>query len=425
MSKSNGQQDYFPYPPPPGYPQQGYPQQGPPQVPRAAPPPPSQIPAYHMPDESVVQAAYAQARQEAQRFGSGGGGPQYLKFPGPQGQTRWDGSVPVGYESVVEVYILPPWAPGKNIFMPVKSHFYKSQASPQGTSIGCPGRETCLVCQSKDYAMGLPDPWIQEQAKNFGRVRKQFLYNVVILNNPNGHYDPQIGQMRPFLLGAGVVLHNAIGDLIEGRGGAMNIVDPMRGRPVRLKRRKTGPNMKDVEYSALDSDSKALPKEFWPVLQTLWDLDAMQRTPDYQAMMKAVTEMGLSLPGGPASMSQQGYNPAVPAAPYPSPFRAPQAPTFMPPSADYTQHMVYPNQPPAPVMAPPMAPLPPVQSQPAQAGAYPFPQLGQVPAPPFVTAPPGAQAAPQRSPVAGPSPAGGQTESLKALQDKLTGQGGQ
>lgn len=475
------------YPPPPGYPPQqpqgqpqGYPPQAqppaqPPAQPQATPPgQPGQLPAYHMPDESAVQAAYQQARQEAQRFGQNGDGPQFLKFPGPQGQTRWDASVPVGYESVVEVYILPPWAPGKNIFMPTRSHFYKSQASPQGTSIGCPGGDTCLVCQAKDYAMGLPDPRIQEQAKNYGRVRKQFLYNVVVLNNPNGHYDPQTGVMRPFILGAGVLMHNAIGDLIEGRGGAMNIVDPMKGRPIRLKRRKTGPQMMDVEYSALDSDPRPLPPEFYPCLQNLWDLEAMQRTPDYNDMMKAVTEMGLPLPGGPATQPQQGYNPATPAAPYPSPYGqpvqpvgAPQAPTYMPPPADYTQQVSYPPQaapvaPPPPQVAPPMSP-PPVQSQPGQAAGYPPPQPGQVappplpppppvtapqqvqgaprqpqaapqgapPPPPAVTAPPGAQAAPERAPVApppppaAPSPAGGQTESLESLQNKLTGQGGQ
>ena len=427
---SNGQNPYPPgYPAPAGYPQMqpqqaptqpmqpmqpmpGYPAQPTQPLPQAQPPSVG-LPAIHQPDEAYTQAEYERVRAEAARWGSSGGLP-FLKFLGPQGETDWR-RVPVNYEAKILVYICPPWAPGKTIFKQVKSHFWKSQSNPNGTSIGCPGPERCLICQAKEAALSHPDEGVQKRAKDFGRVRKQYLYNVIALENLNGHYDQESGQWRPFILGAGAKLHGAIGDLVQERGGAMAIVDPMRGRPVKLKRRKTGPEPMNVDYSAVDMDPSPLPQQFYGVLHNLHDLDRQERVPTHEDMVKAVMDMGLPLPAQHPGGFQQAPPPAYP-NPYgqpPAQVGAQQAPTFMPPPADpmefppgssgpapgYGVPQMPPPQMPQTQMAPPpqMSP-PPVQSMPGAQGAPYGMQAGQmVPPPPAVTPPPGV--VPERQPV--------------------------
>ena len=293
-----------------------------PQVPQAQP---GTIPAYNAVDETVVEESYQQHKDAMNRMKSGG--INFLKFPGPGG-SDWGSGTPIGFESTLTVYIAPPWAPGKNIFKPSLSHFWKSTASPRGISIGCGGPAVCLVCQARDAAFNGTDGAMKERAKTIGRVRKQFLYNVVLMDNFPGHFDGA-GVMRPFILGAGSQLHKAIGDLVEGRGGAVNIVDPWRGRPLRLKRRKTGPENMDVEYSALDMDPMPLPVEFYPVLQNLYDLDTLDKVATHEDMVRAVNEMGFPIPAG---VPLVGAQPA-----YPNPYRppaqvgTPSSPVYMPP----------------------------------------------------------------------------------------------
>ena len=387
-------QSTFPAPqqPQPGYPQPqpGYSQQ----QPQAG-----QLPSYNMPDESVVAQAYQAHKQEAASWGSGGGDrPQFVKWPGPQGQTKWDNSVPIGYEASIQAYILPPWAPGKNIFRTVKSHFWKSYANPNGKSIGCPGSDTCLICQAREAAMAHPDPAVQERAKSFGRVRTQHLYNVVLLDNPNGHYG-QDGQMRPFILGAGAYLHKAIGDIIDDKGGAINVVDPMRGRPVRLKRSKNGPQMMDIQYAALAQDPAPLPAVFYPCLQNIHDLDRQDWQPKYEDMVAAVQEMGVPMPGAPVATGYQ----TAPVPPGPSPYAYqqaqvgnPSAPTYMPPPADpyeFPPRDAAPASVPAPVM-PTVPATNPVMSPGVSPGVSPAvnpgwpPQQAQPMAAPPLAAPP-------------------------------------
>ena len=95
----------------------------------------------------------------------------------------------------------------------MKSHFWKSYTHPQGRGLGCPGPDKCLICQGREVAMASPDPQVAERAKNFAKVRTQHLYNVALLENPNGHFGED-GVMKPIILGAGAFLHKAIGDII-------------------------------------------------------------------------------------------------------------------------------------------------------------------------------------------------------------------
>lgn len=380
-----------------------------PQAPQAPYPPTVALPVIHMPNEEFLLAEYQRVRTEAANWGSSGGTLPFLKFLGPQGQAKWDESVPSGYESRVVVAICPPWAAGKMLFKQVRSHFWKSQANPQGKSLSCPGPERCLVCQSKEMVLGMSDSALVERAKSFGRVRKQYLYNVIMLENLQGHYDSENHVWRPFILGAGAKLHGAIGDLIQERGGALNIVDPQRGRPVRLKKRKVGKTQMDVEYSAVDLDPSPLPQQFWPILHNMHDLDKQERLPTHEDMASAVRDMGLPVPG-----VGQSYQ-AVPSPAYPNPYQTAQpsavgaagAPTYLPPPADpmefppgisgtdpaYSSMMT--QQP--PMTPPPMTP-PPVQSQGGMQGGY-SPQPGQMMAPP---PPPVAPPNVERQPVAGP-----------------------
>ncbi|OGO08176.1 MAG: hypothetical protein A2Y61_00395 [Chloroflexi bacterium RBG_13_60_13] len=421
---SNG---LFPYPPP-------YYQQPQPTTTAPTPGAGGQVPQYHLPDDSAVAQAYQQHAQEAASWGQGSG-PQYVKWVGPAGQTRWDASVPAGYEASVYVYILPPWAAGKGIFNATRSHFWKSMTSPSGTSIGCPGSDRCLICQAREVAMRHPDPQMVERAKQFGRVRSQFLYNVVLLDNPNGHFG-QDGLMRPFILGAGSLLHKALGDIIEDKRGAINVVDPMRGRPIRLKRRKTGPQMMDVEYSAIAQDPMPLDPGFYPCLQNIWDLEKLDRQPDMEAMTKAVQDMGLPMPGmAPLAPPQM--------APFANPYQPgqvgrPSSPVYMPSPADpydfpgpQAQQPAWgpmvqppawqvPTPPPPPAMTPP-----PVQSAPMPQTTY-WPQAGQVPAPmppgPPVPAPQSwpAQGIPPAPPITAPYQAGAQPVRQPVAQAPMT-----
>lgn len=396
-----------------------------------APLAPGQLPTYHIPDDAAVLAAYQQHKQEAASWGSGSKIP-FVKWAGPQGQTKWDKTVPIGFEASIYVYILPPWAQGKNIFRTVKSHFWKSYSSPNGRSIGCPGSAHCLICQAKEVGLSSTDPQLQKRAKDFGRVRTQHLYNVVLLENPNAHFG-QDGMMRPFVLGAGAFLHKAIGDIVEDKKGALNVVDPNRGRPIRLKRSKNGPQDMDIQYAAIAQDTSAMPPQFYPCLQNIWDLDAQDRQPSMDDMVKAVQDMGLPLPAGMPSVQPMapGFPPQVPAQgfqpppqtqgfqpapapiqpnPYPQPQQPvgdPQATTYMPPPDPFE------FPPKDPVVqttqgypAPMPAPQPPMVAQPTQPWTPPPAQMptqaappAQMPVPPPVTSQPVAVAPAPQQPV--------------------------
>ena len=140
------------------------------------------------------------------------------------------------------------------------------------------------------------DAGLMKRAKEYGRVRKQWLYNVFVLDNPQLHFD-QRQQMRPVVLAAGSTLHTALGDVVNACEGAMALVHPQQGRPVRLTKRKTGPQQMDIEYGAIPLDRSPLPPSFYPALQALWDLDAVDRVPTEEEMLKALQELGFPHPG--------------------------------------------------------------------------------------------------------------------------------
>jgi hypothetical protein len=295
---------------------------------------PGGVPAFHMPDEEMVRASFREYQEEAAR--SGGSRAQYVKFPGPGGQPKWGNDVPVGYEVALQIYLLPAWAPGRNIYRRVRSHFWRSFQHPRGSSLNCPGPESCFICKARDLAINSSDMMMQKRAKDYGKTRTQYLYNVAVLDNPTGHID-RSGVMRPFILGAGAMLHEAIQNFIAERG-LLHIVHPMSGRPMRIKRRKTGTNEMDVEYSVVDMNPMPLPPYFYPALGALWDLDAEDKVNTAEQQMRAVQEIGLPIPGEAAGMPMGAPMPGAPMSPVgpnpysnPYPVGSPTAPVAMPP----------------------------------------------------------------------------------------------
>lgn len=279
------------------------------------------LPTVHPIDESLIKQSYTQHKEVMQTWG--GPKPNFLAFLGPHGQKRWDQSVHVNYECAITVYLAPPWGPGKNIFCQNKSHFWKSMQKPQGTSITC-GNESCLVCKAREAALNSHDDALKQRAL-MASVRTRFLYNCFVLDNLKGHYDPA-GVLRPFILQAGSKLHAAIGDMLEARGGALHIVDPTMGRPLRLKKRKTGPLEQNVEYTLVDLNQMPLPTEFYPGLENLWNLEDMEKAPTQEEMIVAVNEMGLPMPGmeqigSPGGQFSSGMRQPQPA--YPNPYGQP------------------------------------------------------------------------------------------------------
>lgn len=380
-----------------GYPQ---PQYGQPQV---APQMPTQMPAMHQVDDAAMDAAYRKTKEEMQR----GGGANFLRILGPQGQTKWDQSVERGYENSAKIHICGPWAQGRPIYQTKKSYFWKSRSKPQGSSITV-GEGPDLIAQAFEQGSQSPDPAVRKFCEDFNKVRSNYLYNVLWLDNPQAHVG-QDGKMRPFILDAGKMLHTAIGDTFRNAKGASRIVDYQYGRPVNIVKRKTGFNIMDIEWAAnAELDAAPVPQHFWPALQNLWNLDEFVKFPSMEDIQKAILEMGLPLPGQhvqaqvPANYQQQAPQYAAPPPPPPQyaapPQQAPQMAQQPPPQPQYAA-------PPPPVpqqQQQPMAAQPPMQ-QPQQAA----PPAAMAPPPPPAVSSTAPQLPPQGlPPVQGGMPQG-------------------
>ena len=379
-------------PMPMGYPQQ---QAAPQQQPMTAPPPTYGV------DDAQAQQAYQKA-QQASQFKLAA---NFLKILGPRGETNWE-TVHPGYEGKTIVWICPPWAEGKPVFVEIKSHFFKSAQHPRGQALPYQGEDS-LYMQAIRAGLNSPDPRLREAAQNWGKVRKQFLYNVLDLSNPSTHYG-QDGIMRSFILGCGATVHGDIGVLAANRGGMSRVVNIQKGRPMLLIKKKTGPQNIDIDWKVIDQDEQPLNQYFWPALSNLWDLEAQARVPTQEEVITAIQEIGLPMPVTGASFGQ------VP-PPYSSTHQAPwgmpqaqvlqgQAPQYQAPVQQpmYQAPQQFVPQPAMPMMQPQavqqamppmpnqmagmqqsmpaMPPPPPVSSQ-GPVSAYP-PNPGMQPPPP-------------------------------------------
>lgn len=372
-------------------------------------------PVFHAPSDDATAQALQTAEAEAAQRREGGNFSQNIKFLGPNGETDWTG-VPVGYEAYVDVYLCGGWTPEIKVpFVESVSHFFKSNAHPKGKVLKCSDDANDEFCASRKLALAIPQ--LQASANGFGRKRRQFLYNAFDLTNPQSHYG-QDGQMRPFILAAGVTLQSDLKRMFDTRGGIVTFCHPQSGRPIRVTKKKTGPETMNIEYGAIDLEPAPLDPYFHPGLQNLWDLSKEIEPSSSTDVHTALTELGWPIPDtllaklGQAQGTPLAYNPN-PAPPAASPYLTQEtvtAPAQIQPPAE--SQGVMPPPPPqgysAPQSAPP-GPPPPVGPPPPNGGMVPpppppgLPPQGAVPPPPSVTST-GQGVPPPQGPPAGGNP---------------------
>lgn len=362
---------------PQGYPQQpqGYPQQPAQGQPQGAPggypmQQPVGAPMFAI-NEQATREGFEQAERDLKS--KGGTFAQFLRFPGPTGEVKWGQDVRVGFESRLLVRICPPWNEKGLVWVKSMTHFYKSAQNPRGANIVCTGPD-CKVCAAAHSAMA--DPQLEKKAQEWGRVRTQYLYNVINLSQRALHVY-QDGIYRPLIFTMGAQLHGDMKRLVDARGGMASIADVQQGRPLWFSKKKTGMEQMNVEYGLIDAEPQPLDQSFYPILQNLWNLDEQVKAPSEEDVVKAITEMGLPVPGSGGSFGQvpASYNPQ-PNPPYPNPYPG-QAPGMAPAPQGYQQPQPQ-GYPAAPQGQPQQQPPQPPQGQPQQPPqGQPQPSQGQ------------------------------------------------
>lgn len=390
---------------PPGY----QPQQMAAQVPAA--------PQSYQVDEQAMINRLAQVDQEinTRRERGGGGFAQYLKFLGPQGQSKWNQGVPVGYICEMPLQICGPWAEGIQFpFVEFEGHFVRCASYPKGFMVTHTG-DDCEFCRARTEGLKSTNPQVNEVANKWGRINRSYLYNVLNLANPQGHYYTEDGLMRPLILAARQTLQTDLSRIFNRRS-IRQVIDYQTGRPVFVSKKKTGPEERDVEYGALDGDPKPLDPYFWPATYNLWDLTQEVKPTDPQIVHKVLTEIGLRVGGQvhqvPATYQAQAMPPqANPYAaggqlPPPVPAQQPQV------QQGYQQPPPMPQQQQQQAPAAAMPPPPQVSSgtPPANLPPPPPPGAGQ-PVGPGMPPPPPMAGAPAGN-LPPPPPGGGVTQSM-------------
>ena len=394
-------------------PQPGYPPQ------QAQPQPPPQLaapPALHHIDHDQMMADYK--NQQAQMPTGGLSG--WFEMPGPNGAPKWDKSVPNGFEQTAMVHVCGPWAPGKKLYVPRPTHFWKSHAFPKGTSVVCGcvvGKDQCQICNRISQLMEHADASMQKKLRDAGRVRWNFLYNVCWLENIEAHR-AEDGGLSALKLEAVKGVHDKLIQIFNGAGGAMSVCDYQNGWPVQLIKKKTGTEVMNVDWDAMPSmgGRQPLPQEFWGAASRLTDLEQLIALPTDQEAEMALNDMGLggimtgatqvpaNYPGGQTPPNpypqpqmppaQGGFPQAGFGGPSPVPTPQPPLPAGMAPQPAYQPPVQQP-----PVQQPPMQPVPPQAAPGSVPGmvAQPYPEG---------TLPPPAQQQPQPGPQMSPPPAG-------------------
>lgn len=379
---------------PPGYPGAGSFPAMPPHMANVPAVPPT-MPSF---DEAAVMASLAQDQKRAAASSNFTAG-QFLNIPGPNGQPKWDASVPIGYEGSAVVHICPPRALGAPLYVTQVSHFARTRTNPKGISIPCSGDGTCRICA---LTATLPEA-VRKQHAIFRKPRTRYIYNVLWLDNIQAHFQKD-GTMAPVFLAGPSTLFTAINGVFSEAGGVNTVTQWQDGRPVRIIKKKTGPQDMDVEWSARHvMDRASVPQVLWPACERLHDLTKLAVAPDPVQIEQILAEMGFG-----QAMSAYAPGPGVPpyAPPYAMAPAAPpsmppwQAPPMAPPTAPPWQ---MPAMPPPPAMAAPMPPPPAapswqMPSMPPPPPSMPAPSMP--PPPPLITSAPSPTAT-QYAPIAG------------------------
>lgn len=301
-------------------------------------------PVLHPINDQAALEEYARVKEDLRSGGMAG----FLNVPGPNGETNWDHVRP-GQEGSVLVHICGPWAAGKDYKVMQTSHFYKSAAHPQGASVS--HGENCRFCAALNAA---PKDQ-QERLKPWKRVKTRYLYNVCWLENLAAHH--QNGQPQALIMAASKTLHTHLGNLFGEAGGVSQVVDYQIGRPVRIIKRKTGPQSFDIEWAAVPSfQQQPLPQEFWPVAANLVDLEKFVKESTDAEIDAALAELGVA----PIPVAQSYHPGAQP--PQPNPYEVQNFTAQQPIQQQPPQNFMVPNQMPMQqmaTMAPPSMPAPP------------------------------------------------------------------
>lgn len=367
------------------------------------------MPGFIPVDDNAVNALYEQHSAEAQS--RKGTWPQFLKFPGPNGETKWK-DIPQGYEVKLWCWLLWPWSQERRVnFVKQLTHFWFGPKNPKGMSINCAG-DACRICAAAEAGAASSDQKMVENSAKWGAVRTYYLYNTINMSQPAMHVYKD-GVYRPLIFSMGVNLHNDMERLAKARGGMSNIINPQGGRILEFTKKKTGPEQMNVEYAVIDIQESPLPQEYWSIAQNLWDLDEIIKAPSEQDVTAAIQDMGLPLLGsGNMAQVPAGYQ-QQPQAPYPSPYpqQSPEQTYMQPgqPPAISPQQFTQQYQQPIPQQAAPQIPAmgtgvpAPAVQQPVPQPMAPEVSMPQAP-PPVPGFQPAPQGAPQPAPAFQPQP---------------------
>ena len=259
----------------------------------------SGYPTAYLPSDADIVAAYQKSQEQqarAARAREGGGGDRHWFRPlGPQGQEKWDASVPVGYEARYVVWLCPHWSRPAMPHVDDENHFYRSAEKPGGTSVGCLG-DRCWVCAARSLAFKSGNPDDAKRANTYGRRQRRALYQILLLDYYHSHF-LEDGRMVPFLFRAPGGLHDDIVSILRERPAAA-VLDPVQGRPLIIKRKKKGKERMDISWNVQAGDPSPLPEYFYPALQNLYDLDAIVKKPTAAEQYQAILAMGFPVPPG-------------------------------------------------------------------------------------------------------------------------------
>lgn len=265
------------------------------------------LPQIHMPTDDAIAAAYAKAQEDQARVARARAGQfgdrtaRFFKPLGPNREEKWD-AVPVGYEARYLIWLCGGWAPGAPFYVEDPSHFFFSQAKPQGDSVGC-GRDHCFVCAARSSLFRSGSEADAQLAKSKGRVQMRALYQFLLIEHPQSHVGAD-GKMTPWLFRAPSTLHNDIVAKIKEKT-ATRIFHPEHGRPLILKKRKTGVEKTKIEWSIDDLDPQPLHPWFYPALSNLWDLSKFAKPPTLREQFEAIQKLGFPMPHELPLLAQQ------------------------------------------------------------------------------------------------------------------------
>jgi hypothetical protein len=408
----------------------------------------------------MMAALEAQNARASQRGGGGGGGDvEWYKTPAPQHE---------GMSAEYNILVLPRAYPLDGRLPMMTSSQHGTQIRGQFRSIMCVREDgklnggadehtapECAVCNEMErrYAMmrqtdrGSPESEHWKKQAGYLRPKDRIFMQVFDLDNPTRHYKQADGKpvFVPAVWGFGRGVQKKLTQLMKDVGLIWN---PAGFTPLKVTVQKTGPESRDVEYSFFPDlgliNAARLPQGYEPILENLFDLDLLRKTPSPQDLapflpadaqpQQAVQVAVPAAYGQPPAVAQPGAvaAPAMPAVgvqPYAPqmPPAAPQAPvaaaqTYAPPST--------PMPPAAPPVAPQAAPAPPAMPGPIPGPASPPSQVAPQHPPNPAAAPPGPPVGasspplPAAAPLPPAAPSGPPAPPMPPSVPPIPGQGG-